>query len=187
MFNFEFKIDTAAAMAASTGGGIVSTGIYDIQNIGLFVEMDKKGNPRCEISLLGTGGEKIRIYNMMIAKTWAGKNTDNFDYDKFNAFALIGKVRNGTTTIEDTTKKGSTKRLSLNFEPNHKFKVAVYREYDAFGSMGVVKERDGLRLGATFLATGQSISEAQNNAEAIEITTVKSTDNYTKRWNQLVE
>lgn len=187
MFNFEFKVDENIAKQASIrGGGKLTSGTYDVTVRGLFVDTDGKGNPRCEISLLGSNGEKIRIYRIMIAQTWKGSNAENFDYVKFQAFAYIAGVKNGTSMIDDVTKKGTKKRLSLNFTPNKKFKVAIYREYDAYEYNGEVKETDNFKLAGTFLSTGQTLSESLVNANPVEITTFKPVDNYTKRWKRLI-
>jgi len=159
-----FNLDLDVAANASKGGRI-STGVYKVELVKVFVQKTTGGNNTIDIEMKSENGEVGFINGLCIDAKWAS-GSENFDYPRWQEFAASAQMRALTTSpMKRMGKDGEYDALVINELMGKTVNVAVYVEHDVYQNAESTK----LKLSNTFLADGRSIAEAQAKKPAERI------------------
>ena len=159
-----FNLDLDVAANASKGGRI-STGVYKVELVKVFVAKTDKGNNTIDIEMKSENGEVGFINGLCIDAKWVS-GAENFDYPRWQELAASAGMRTLTTSpMKRVGKDGEYDALVINELMGKTVNVAVYEELDVYNN----KETKKLKLSNSFLADGRSVAEAQAKKPAERI------------------
>ena len=159
-----FKLDLEIAGNASKGGRIV-TGVYKVEIVKALLAKTENGNNILDLELRSENGEVGFINRLCIDEKWTS-GSENLDYKKWQELAACAGMQS-LTTFKTTRKtgKGEIEVLGIKELTGKVVNVAVYNEHDVYNN----EEKITLKLANTFLASGQSVTEAQAKKPAERI------------------
>lgn len=170
MSGFKFELDENAASTAGGNGGGITTGVHEVKITGAYLETDKSGNPRLDLSFENEQGSGCTIYGIAIDKTFKN-GSKNYDYAKFQELAQICKMKTGETAEVQRPGKEGALRPAIAFVElmDKQVQIAVHSELDVYNN----NEEKRRRLYRTFDAEGKSVTEIKTNKPAKDIEWVK--------------
>jgi|LGVF01.1.fsa_nt_gb hypothetical protein len=159
-----FKLDLEVAGNASKGGRIV-TGVYKVEIVKALLAKTENGNNILDLELRSENGEVGFINRLCIDEKWTS-GSENLDYKRWQELAACAGMQS-LTTFKTTRKtgKGEIEVLGIKELTGKVVNVAVYQEHDVYNN----EEKISLKLSNTFLASGQSVTEAQTKKPADRI------------------
>lgn len=168
MAELGFKLDLDMAESASRGGRM-TTGVYKVEIVKSYVYKTANGNNLIDLELRSENGEVGFINRICIDEKWSN-GSDNIDYKRWMELAACAGMQSLTLyPMTRKTKQGDTAAQGIKELLGRVITVAVYQEHDVFEN----EEQISLKLSNTFLASGQSVTEAKMKKPADRILKIK--------------